>query len=358
MSRIALGLSGGVDSAVAALLLKQAGHQVTAVFMKNWDDDDDVGYCPAEQDLRDAREICQRLDIELQTISFSAEYWNRVFRHFLDEHRAGRTPNPDILCNREIKFRAFLDYALARGAGRIATGHYARVAKDSTTRLLRAVDRTKDQTYFLHALTRAQLSSSLFPIGHLEKPVVREIAARAGFRNHDKKDSTGICFIGERKFREFLERYLPRQPGEIWTLDDRVIGEHKGLAFHTIGQRQGLGIGGKKASTGEPWYVAAKDPVNNILRVVQGANHPALFHRRLRAGRLHWIAGSPPSLPLSCTALVRYRQPDQPCLVTSAPGDAGIVEFRDAQRAVTPGQSVVFYDGEVCLGGGIIEAAI
>jgi tRNA-specific 2-thiouridylase len=358
MIRIALGLSGGVDSAVAALLLKQAGHRVTAVFMKNWDDDDDAGYCPAEQDLRDARDICERLGIELQTISFSAEYWNRVFTHFLDEYRAGRTPNPDILCNQEIKFRAFLDYALAHGAGSIATGHYARIENAGTTRLLRAVDRSKDQTYFLHTLSRTQLSHSLFPIGHLEKPVVRELAARAGFRNHDKKDSTGICFIGERKFREFLNRYLPRRPGEIRTLDDEVIGEHQGLMFHTIGQRQGLGIGGRKALPGEPWYVAAKDPVNNILRVVQGANHPALFHRRLRTGRLHWIAGSPPSLPLACTARIRYRQPDQPCHVTPAPGDGGIVEFRDSQRAVTPGQSVVFYDAEACLGGGVIEAAL
>jgi tRNA-specific 2-thiouridylase len=358
MSRIAIGVSGGVDSAAAALLLRQAGHRLTAVFMKNWDDDDDAGYCPAEQDLRDAREICERLDIELQIVSFSAEYWNLVFRHFLDEYQAGRTPNPDILCNQEIKFRAFLDYALAHGAETIATGHYARVERDGATRLLRAVDRSKDQTYFLHTLNQPQLARSLFPVGHLEKPAVRQLAARAGFRIHDKKDSTGICFIGERKFRRFLERYLPRQPGEIRTLDDNVIGEHQGLMFHTIGQRQGLGIGGKKASTGEPWYVADKDPARNIVRVVQGVNHPALFHRRLRAGPLHWVSGSAPRLPLACTARIRYRQPDQPCLVTAAPGDGGIVEFRAPQRAVAAGQSVVFYDGQVCLGGGIIEAAI
>jgi tRNA-specific 2-thiouridylase len=358
MSKVVVGLSGGVDSAVAALLLKQAGHQLTAVFMKNWDDDDDQSYCPAKQDLQDARGVCERLDIGLQTVSFSAEYWNRVFRHFLEEYQAGRTPNPDILCNQEIKFRAFLDYALAHGADAIATGHYARVGKDDATHLLRAVDSRKDQTYFLHTLNQSQLERSLFPIGHLEKTVVRALAAQAGFQNHEKKDSTGICFIGERKFRDFLERYLPRRPGEIRTLDDEIIGRHHGLMFHTIGQREGLGIGGRKGSTGEPWYVAGKDPERNILRVVQGVNHPALFNRRLRAGCLHWIAGSAPALPLTCTARIRYRQPDRPCLVTRGPEDCGIVEFSEPQRAVTPGQAVVFYDGEVCLGGGIIEAAL
>jgi len=353
-----VGLSGGVDSAVAALLLKQAGHRLTGVFMKNWDDDDDHAYCPAKQDLQDARRVCERLDIELQTVSFSAEYWNRVFRHFLDEYQAGRTPNPDILCNQEIKFRAFLDYALAHGADAIATGHYARLGTDGTLRLLRAVDGRKDQTYFLHTLNQSQLERSLFPIGHLEKTRVRELAAQAGFQNFDKKDSTGICFIGERKFRDFLERYLPRQPGEIRTLDDEIIGHHHGLMFHTIGQRKGLRIGGRKESAGEPWYVAGKDPERNILRVVQGVNHPALFSRRLRAGRLHWIAGSAPALPFSCTSRIRYRQPDRPCLVTRGTEDSGIVEFSEPQRAVTPGQSVVFYDGEICLGGGVIEVAM
>ena len=358
MSRVVVGLSGGVDSAVAALLLRQAGHRLTAVFMKNWDDDDDQAYCPARQDLQDARSVCERLDIDLQTVSFSAEYWNRVFRHFLDEYQAGRTPNPDILCNQEIKFRAFLDYALDQGADAIATGHYARLEKNGTTRLLRAADDRKDQTYFLHTLNQSQLEYSLFPIGHLRKTVVRELAARAGFRNHDKKDSTGICFIGERKFRDFLERYLPRLPGEIRSLDDQIIGHHQGLMFYTIGQREGLGIGGKKGSDGNPWYVAGKDTGRNILRVVQGVNHPALFNRRLRTGRLHWIAGSAPRLPLTCTARIRYRQADQPCLVSGASQDSGIVEFREPQRAVTPGQSVVFYDGETCLGGGVIEAAL
>jgi len=358
MSRIVVGLSGGVDSAVAALLLKQAGHRLSAVFMKNWDDDDDEAYCPARADLEDARGVCERLDIELQTVSFSTEYWNRVFRHFLDEYQAGRTPNPDILCNQEIKFRAFLDYALAHGADAIATGHYARIARNGAVRLLRAVDAAKDQTYFLHTLDQAQLERSLFPIGHLEKTRVRELAAQAGFRNHDKKDSTGICFIGERKFRDFLERYLPRQPGEIRTLDDLLVGRHQGLMFYTIGQREGLGIGGRHGAAGDPWYVAGKDTAHNILRVVQGVDHPALFNRRLRTGSLHWIAGAAPALPLDCTARIRYRQPDRPCRVTRGPADSAIVEFTEHQRAVTPGQSVVFYDGETCLGGGVIEQAL
>ena len=358
MSRIVVGLSGGVDSAVAALLLRQAGHQLTAVFMKNWDDDDDQTHCPAKQDLQDARSVCERLDIGLQTVSFSAEYWNRVFRHFLDEYQAGRTPNPDILCNQEIKFRAFLDYALDQGADAIATGHYARLEKNGTTRLLRAADDRKDQTYFLHTLNQSQLEHSLFPIGHLEKTVVRELAAQAGFQNHDKKDSTGICFIGERKFRDFLERYLPRQPGEIRTLDDADHRPSPGADVLYHWSAGGTGDRRKKRVGRQPVVCAGKDPGSNILRVVQGVNHPALFNRRLRTGRLHWIAGSAPRLPLACTARIRYRQSDQPCLVTGAPEGAGIVEFREPQRAVTPGQSVVFYDGEVCLGGGVIEAAI
>jgi tRNA-specific 2-thiouridylase len=353
-----VGLSGGVDSAVAALLLRQTGHRLSAVFMKNWDDDDEEAYCPARADLEDARDICERLDIELQTVSFSAEYWNRVFRDFLDEYQAGRTPNPDILCNQEIKFRAFLEYALAHGADAIATGHYARLVGKGTVCLLRAADAGKDQTYFLHTLDQSQLKHSVFPIGHLQKSQVRDLAAQAGFRNHDKKDSTGICFIGERKFRDFLQRYLPRQPGEIRTLDDRLVGHHQGLMFYTIGQREGLGIGGQQGTTGEPWYVAGKDTAHNILRVVQGVDHPALFKRRLCTGEVHWIAGSAPALPLGCTARIRYRQPDRPCVITPGPADSAIVEFTEPQRAVTPGQSVVFYDGETCLGGGVIEAAL
>jgi tRNA-specific 2-thiouridylase len=358
LSRILVGLSGGVDSAVAALLLRRAGHRLSAVFMKNWDDDDEEAYCPARADLEDARHVCERLDIELQTVSFSAEYWNRVFRHFLDEYQAGRTPNPDILCNQEIKFRAFLDYALAHGADAIATGHYARIAGHGTVRLLRAADAGKDQTYFLHTLDQSQLKHSVFPIGHLQKSQVRELAAQAGFRNHDKKDSTGICFIGERKFRDFLQRYLSRQPGEIRTLDDRLVGRHQGLMFYTIGQREGLGIGGRQGTTSAPWYVAGKDTAHNILRVVQGVDHPALFNRRLRARMLHWIGGSPPALPLGCTARIRYRQPDRPCVISPGPADSASVEFTEPQRAVTAGQSVVFYDREACLGGGIIEVAL
>ncbi len=355
MKHIVVGLSGGVDSAVAALLLKQAGHRVTAVFMKNWDEEDDAGYCPAAADLEDARSVCDILDIELKTVSFSSEYWDRVFMQFLDEYRAGRTPNPDIVCNREIKFRAFHDYGLDLGAAAIATGHYAQLGKNARVRLLRAADRGKDQTYFLHTLDQSQLARALFPIGHLDKQHVREIAAENGFPNHAKKDSTGICFIGERKFSDFLAHYLPGQPGEIRTLDDAVIGTHQGVVFYTLGQRQGLGIGGQKDTASEPWYVARKEPETNVLRVVQGVDHPALFSRQLAAGQLHWISGSRPSLPLSCTARIRHQQHDQPCSVSAGHSGEYLVDFRQPQRAVTPGQSVVFYAGEECLGGGVIE---
>jgi tRNA-specific 2-thiouridylase len=357
MSRIVVGLSGGVDSAVAALLLTRQGHDVTAVFMKNWDEDDDADHCPAAADLADATDICERLQIELKTVSFSGEYWNRVFRYFLEEYQSGRTPNPDIMCNREIKFRAFLDYAMDLGADAIATGHYARIARDNGVRLLRGADPEKDQTYFLHTLEQSQLRHSLFPIGDLEKTAVREIAADAGFANHAKKDSTGICFIGERRFRDFLVRYLPAQPGEIRTLDDEVIGRHDGLMFYTIGQRQGLGIGGRRDAAGTPWYVAGKDLENNVLHVVQGVDHPALFSRNLRASRLHWIAGSAPAERFSVTARIRHRHRDQPCSVELLAADDCRVSFDRPQRAVTPGQSVVFYDGETCLGGGVIEMA-
>jgi len=358
MSKVIIGLSGGVDSAVAAKLLLEAGHDVSAVFMKNWDDDDDAGYCPAAQDLADARAVAMHLDIELQAVSFSAEYWNRVFSFFLEECAAGRTPSPDIVCNREIKFRAFLDHAVASGADLIATGHYARIEKRPVVRLLTGVDMHKDQTYFLHTLDQDQLARSLFPLGGLLKREVRDLARAAGFANHAKKDSTGICFIGERRYSEFLSRYLAGSPGDIRTLDGRVIGRHHGLVFYTIGQRQGLGIGGVKESTGEPWYVAGKDMNSNVLYAVQGTSHPALFSPGLLASHVHWIAGAPPAACFECTSRIRHQQPLQACSVR-VDGDSGCrVAFAEPQRAIAPGQSVVFYAGDECLGGATIERAL
>ena len=357
VSNVIVGLSGGVDSAVAALLLKQQGHHVAAAFMKNWDEDDEEGYCPAEEDLADARAIADHLDIELHTVSFSGEYWNRVFAHFLDECKAGRTPSPDIVCNREIKFRAFLDYATGLGADVIATGHYARIDNTPATRLLKGIDAGKDQTYFLHTLSREQLHKSLFPLGEMTKSSVRKLAEQEGFRIHAKKDSTGICFIGERRFSEFLARYLEKNPGEIRSPDGIVIGRHEGLMFYTIGQRQGLGIGGRQGSSGEPWYVINKDMTNNILTVAQGVDHPALFSSGLRASQLHWIADVPADFPFECSARIRHRQPVQACTLTLPDAQNCQVSFKQPQRAITPGQSVVFYLGDECLGGAIIEAA-
>lgn len=355
--RTVVGLSGGVDSSVAALLLLEQGYEVHGVFMKNWEDAQDTGYCAAAADLEDARAVAETLGIPLHTVNFTAEYQERVFRYFLEEYRRGRTPNPDILCNTEIKFKAFLDYARRLGADYIATGHYARrVEQKGRHHLLKGRDPAKDQSYFLHGLTQAQLASALFPIGDLAKRQVRECAATAGLVTHDKKDSTGICFIGERRFREFLSRYLPTQPGPMQTPDGEILGEHSGLMFYTIGQRQGLGIGGRRDCSGEPWYVADKDLQRNILIVVQG-NHPALFHRRLRASQLHWITGEPPSTPLACHAKIRYRQSDQNCVLDLLVGACAEVRFAAPQRAITPGQSVVFYLNEECLGGGIIDAA-
>jgi len=358
MSNVIVGLSGGVDSAVAALLLKQQGHNVAAAFMKNWDEDDEEGYCPAEEDLADARAIADHLDIELHTISFSGEYWNRVFAHFLDEYQAGRTPSPDIVCNREIKFRAFLDYAIDLGADVIATGHYARIDNTPRVRLLKGVDTRKDQTYFLHTLTREQLQRSLFPLGEFTKTAVRKLAENEGFSNYAKKDSTGICFIGERRFSEFLARYLKKDPGEIRTLDNETIGQHDGLMFYTIGQRQGLGIGGHQGGSGEPWYVINKDMEHNVLTVAQGVNHPALFSPGLHASQLHWISGSPAASPCECTARIRHQQPVQACTLDIFNEQECMVRFKTPQRAVTPGQAVVFYQGEECLGGATIEAAV
>ena len=352
MTHVVVGLSGGVDSAVAALLLQRAGHQVTRLFMKNWEEDDSSGYCAAEEDLKVVREVCTQLGIELHTVNFSTEYWERVFQYFLDEHKAGRTPNPDVLCNKEIKFKAFLDHAVTLGAERIATGHYARVDEiKGQYRLLKGNDPDKDQTYFLYTLGQAELSKTLFPIGHLAKPDVRAIARDAGLPNHARKDSTGICFIGERDFRDFLKRYLPAQPGEMLTFAGETKGQHQGAMYYTIGQRQGLGIGG----AGEAWYVVDKNIEKNILYVEQGEHHPALYNPALLASQLHWVAEHPPALPCTCTAKVRYRQSDQACTIT--PGASGSIQavFASAQRAVTPGQSVVFYDGQICLGGGVID---
>ncbi len=353
--RVTVGLSGGVDSSVAAALLLEQGYRVDGVFMKNWEEEHHDGPCPAAVDYRDAKAVCDELGIPLTAVNFSREYRERVFRHFLDEYRAGRTPNPDILCNKEIKFRVFLEHALERGADLIATGHYARVVeRGGYFRLLKARDQNKDQTYFLYTLGQRQLSRVLFPLGGLLKREVRNLAAANGLVTHAKKDSTGICFIGERNFREFLSRYLPGQPGEMCTPEGEVIGEHAGLMYYTLGQRQGLGIGGRPGGRqGVPWYVVGKDVARNRLYVSQG-HHPMLYSRTLEAEQLHWITLAP-STPFRCQAKIRYRQPEQPCVITRLEGGRCEVRFDEPQLAVTPGQSVVFYDGEECLGGGIIQ---
>jgi tRNA-specific 2-thiouridylase len=357
-SKVIVGMSGGVDSSVSALLLLEQGYRVEGLFMKNWEEDDGTEYCTARQDYADAQAVADRLGITLHGANFAAEYWDNVFEHFLAEYRAGRTPNPDILCNREIKFRAFLDYAMVLGADYIATGHYARRGEeDGRGTLLKGLDPNKDQSYFLHAVGHAELEKTLFPIGELEKPEVRRLAGHHQLATARKKDSTGICFIGERRFRDFLQQYLPARPGEIYRLDGEHLGRHQGLMYHTIGQRQGLGIGGLANHPDEPWYVVGKDLANNVLLVAQGRDHPALFSSALLASELFWVAGETPPLPLACTAKVRYRQADQACVV-SRQGDAFRVVFDEPQRAVTPGQSVVFYAGERCLGGGVIEHAI
>jgi tRNA-specific 2-thiouridylase len=353
---IIVGLSGGVDSSVAAHLLQNGSNRVRGLFMKNWEEDDTAEYCTAAEDLNDAQAVADRLGLELLTMNFASEYWDRVFEHFLSEYRAGRTPNPDILCNKEIKFRAFLDHALALGADKIATGHYARIGEiDGEYQLLRGVDSNKDQSYFLYTLNQHQLSHSLFPVGELEKPRVREIAHQLGLVTHDKKDSTGICFIGERRFKDFLARYLPAQPGEIQTPEGEVIGQHSGLMYHTLGQRQGLGIGGLKNHSEEPWFVAQKDLENNVLLAVQGHDHPLLFSNTLTASQLHWVSGRAPEEGSHLGAKVRYRQSDQACRITHIDHKSASVQFDQPQRAVTPGQSIVFYDGDRCLGGATIE---
>ena len=354
--RVVVGLSGGVDSAVSAWLLKQQGHEVVGIFMKNWEDDDDSEHCTSRQDWLDAASVADVIGIDIEHVNFAAEYKDRVFAEFLREYSAGRTPNPDVLCNAEIKFKAFLEDAIARGAEYIATGHYVGKATDDTGRatLLRAFDANKDQSYFLYRLSQTQLAPALFPLAHLPKPEVRRIAARIGLPNAAKKDSTGLCFIGERNFRDFLERYLPRNPGDMATPDGRVVGRHQGLMYYTLGQRQGLGIGGQKDGSDEPWFVAAKDMASNTLIVVQGHDHPLLQRSSLTAGQLSWISGAAPDPARSYTAKTRYRQTDAPCRVTQLDADALELAFDSPQWAVTPGQSVVLYDGEVCLGGGII----
>ena len=358
---VVVGMSGGVDSSVAALLLKRAGYRVVGLFMKNWEDDDDAEYCSSRQDLVDAASAADVIGIDLEVVNFSAEYKDRVFAEFLREYESGRTPNPDVLCNSEIKFKAFLDHAVGLGAERIATGHYARVREFlGRFQLLKAEDGGKDQSYFLHRLNQRQLARTLFPIGHLLKREVRAVARDAGLANHGKKDSTGICFIGERPFREFLARYLPRRPGEIRSLEgDRVVGRHEGLMYYTLGQREGLGIGGVRGAPEQPWYVAGKDMGRNVLLVVQGHEHPALMRDRLTASNLSWVAGDAPAdrphVHWVYSAKTRYRQPDAACEVERVDGGSCEMVFAAPQWAVTPGQSAVLYESRVCLGGGIIS---
>jgi tRNA-specific 2-thiouridylase len=354
--RVVVGLSGGVDSSVAAWLLKEQGHDVVGVFMKNWEDDDSEEYCTSRVDLVDAAAVADVIGIDLDAVNFAREYRERVFAHFLADYRAGRTPNPDVLCNSEIKFAAFLEHARTLGADRIATGHYARVRNaGSRVELLKAVDHGKDQSYFLHRLTQAQLAPVMFPLGDLHKRDVRALARRVGIPTWAKKDSTGICFIGERPFRDFLARYLPRTPGPIVTTAGRVVGEHMGLAYYTLGQRQGLRIGGVKAAQDGAWFVAGKDLAGNRLVVVQGHAHPALHRREVDAFDAHWIAGAPPTLPARLAAKTRYRMPDAPCTLTRD-GMRLHAVFDAPQWAPTPGQYLVVYDGETCLGGAVIAA--
>ena len=355
--KVICGMSGGVDSSVSAFILQQQGYQVEGLFMKNWEEDDDTDYCTAAADLADAQAVCDKLGIKLHKINFAAEYWDNVFEHFLSEYKAGRTPNPDILCNKEIKFKAFLEYAAEDlGANYIATGHYVRRrGADDKAQLLRGLDANKDQSYFLYTLSSKQVGQSLFPVGDIEKPIVRAIAEDLDLITAKKKDSTGICFIGERKFKDFLARYLPAQPGNIRTVEGDIIGLHDGLMYHTLGQRKGLGIGGVKGASEEAWYVVEKDLVNNELIVAQGHDHSALLSTGLIAQQLHWVDRQPIREPLRCTVKTRYRQTDVPCTIEPIDDESIKVIFDEAQIAVTPGQSAVFYLDEVCLGGGIIE---
>lgn len=353
---IVVGLSGGVDSTVSALLLKQQGYRVTGIFMQNWEAEQDDPYCTAQQDLSDARAACDQIGIELHTVNFARDYWQRVFRHCLDEFASGRTPNPDILCNREIKFNVFLEHALALGADKLATGHYAQVVNhpEKKYQLLCGQDSSKDQAYFLHTLNQHQLAHSLFPIGGLNKKTVREIAKENGLINHAKKDSTGICFVGERDFKPFLQEFILAQPGPIKTVEGETLGTHDGIMFYTLGQRKGLNIGGVQDADEKPWYVIDKDIKRNTLIVGQGFDHPHLYSRSLTTGQAHWISGQAPGFPRIIQAKTRHLQPHQPCRITQRNDHALRVEFEVPQRAITPGQSIAFYQDNVCLGGAVI----
>jgi tRNA-specific 2-thiouridylase len=361
--KVVIGMSGGVDSSVAAWMLKEQGYDVVGLFMKNWEDDDDSEYCSTRQDWIDAASVADVVGVDIEAVNFAAEYKDRVFADFLREYQAGRTPNPDVLCNAEIKFKAFLDHAMKLGADLIATGHYARVRENGAGQfeLLKAFDHTKDQSYFLHRLNQAQLSKSLFPLGEIPKTEVRKIAQKLALPNAAKKDSTGICFIGERPFRDFLNRYLSHQPGPIKLDNGQTVGEHIGLSFYTLGQRKGIGIGGLKShrnsdGTSAPWFVARKDMANNTLYIVQGHDHPWLLSQRLQAAQASWVAGTAPA-PGLLSAKTRYRQADLPCHIRDGSAESFTLDFSDPQWAVTPGQSAVLYDGDICLGGGIIESA-
>lgn len=360
-TRVVVGMSGGVDSSVTALVLKEQGYDVIGIFMKNWDDTDENGVCTATEDYKDVAKVAEQIGIPYYSVNFEKEYWDRVFEYFLDEYKRGRTPNPDVMCNKEIKFKAFLDYAMDMGAGYVATGHYAQVTRDAdgTAHMLRGVDNNKDQTYFLSQLSQAQLAKTMFPLGHMEKSEVREIAAKANLATAKKKDSTGVCFIGEKNFKEFLSKYLPAKPGKMVTETGEVKGDHAGLMYYTIGQRQGLGIGGTAGDSQEPWFAIGKDLTTNTLYVGQGFHNPTLYSTHLEASQIHFTTEDDKPTEFKCTAKFRYRQTDVGVTVKFAEGDQtqATVIFDEPVRAITPGQAVVFYDGEECLGGGMIDAA-
>jgi tRNA-specific 2-thiouridylase len=356
-NKIIVGISGGVDSSVTAMLLKEQGYEVEALFMKNWNDQSEDGACLWETDVEDAMLVCDKLDIPLNTVDLSSDYWDKVFKNFLSEYKNGRTPNPDVLCNQEIKFKAFLEHAENLGATKIATGHYARIKEQGKSfQLLKGLDQNKDQSYFLCRLNQAQLQKALFPIGELDKADVRQRAERAGLVTHDKKDSTGICFIGEQPFRQFLSRYIPPDPGFIKTTDNKTIGKHEGVFYYTLGQRQGLGIGGVKGASDAPWYVVQKNIEENILIVAQDHDHPLLHSHGLTASDINWVADEIPEIPYKCQAKNRYRQADQSCTIEKIENGRYYVNFESSQRAITPGQFIVFYKEDSCLGGGIIDS--